>query len=78
VLLVPNQAIDVDRTNGTYSVMFVTGDSVEQVPVTIGLRDNQFTQIKSGLNAGDELAVGNTVPLATFSQAGDGPFGGDN
>lgn len=73
VLLVPNQAIDVDRTKGTYSVMLVTGDSVEQVPVTIGLRDNQFTQIKSGLNAGDELAVGNTIPLANFGPGGGGP-----
>lgn len=78
VLLVPNEAIDVDRTNGTYSVMLVAGDSVEQVPVTIGLRDNQFTQIKSGLNAGDEVVIGNAIPVANFGQGGDGPFGGGN
>lgn len=71
VLLVPNQAIDVDRTNGSYSVMLVAGDSVQQVPVMIGLRDNQFTQIKSGLSAGDELAVGNTIPLADFGPGAD-------
>lgn len=78
VLLVPNQAIDVDRTNGSYSVMLVVGDSVEQVPVMIGLRDNQFTQIKSGLSAGDELAVGNTIPLAEFGPGGEGPSGRGN
>lgn len=78
VLLVPNQAIDVDRTNGSYSVMLIVGDSVEQVPVMIGLRDNQFTQIKSGLSAGDELAVGNTIPLAEFGPGGEGPSGRGN
>jgi HlyD family secretion protein len=78
VLLVPNEAIDVDRTNGTYSVMIVAGDSFEQVPVTIGLRDDQFTQIKSGLNPEDELMVGNSIPVANFGSGGSGSFGGDN
>ena len=77
VLLVPNQAIDVDRTNGSYSVMLMVGDSVEQVPVTIGLRDNQYTQITSGLNAGDELIIGYSLPVAKFGpDREDGPFGG--
>lgn len=78
VLLVPNEAIDVDRTNGTYSIMLATGDSVEQVPVTIGLRDNQFTQIKGGLDAGDEIVINNAIPVANFGRGGDGPFGGGN
>ena len=79
VLLVPNRAIDVDRTNGTYSVMLVVGESVEEVPVTIGLRDSQYTQITSGLNEGDELMVGNASPVQDFgpgSEDGGGPFGG--
>jgi len=79
VLLVSNRAIDVDRTNGTYSVMLVVGDSVEEVPVTIGLRDSQYTQITSGLNEGDELMVGNAAPVQDFgpgSEDGGGPFGG--
>ncbi len=53
VLLVPNSAIQVDRTNGTYSVYLINGESIEQVPVTIGLRDSRFTEITSGLSAGD-------------------------
>jgi HlyD family secretion protein len=78
VLLVPNAAIEVDRASGTYSVNVVQRDAegnvtTETVNVTIGLRDNQFTQIVDGLNEGDEVAIGSIVaPQLDFS----GPFGG--
>jgi HlyD family secretion protein len=78
VLLVPNQAIDVDRTKGTYSVMVSVGESFEEVPVTIGLRDSQFTQITSGLKDGDELLIGNSVPLQRAGEGGPGFFGGED
>lgn len=70
VLLVPNAAINADRQAGTYSVNLLIDGEVQEVPVTIGLRDDEFTQITGGLNEGDELLVDNGVPVETF---GPGP-----
>jgi len=76
VLLVPNAAIHPDRRNGTYSVTVVRRDqqgALETVPVNveIGLKDNQFTQIVSGLVEGDEVLLG-TLSAPT-STGGFGP-----
>lgn len=66
VLLVPNQAINADRTAGTYSVTVINGDTQEEVPVTIGLRDNEFTEILDGLTAGDVVLVSSNIPTINF------------
>jgi HlyD family secretion protein len=66
VLLVPNRAIRVNRENGTYSVLLVNGETTQEVPVTIGLRDDENTQITSGLNPGDELALSSGVEVNSF------------
>lgn len=66
VLLVPNQAINADRSTGTFSVNLKVGDTVEKVPVTLGLRDNRNTEISSGLQEGDVLVIGNVAPRAQF------------
>jgi HlyD family secretion protein len=66
VLLVPNAAIQVNRNNGTYSAFLISGETVEEVPVTIGLRDANYTEILSGLSAGDQLSLsggGSSNPL---------------
>jgi len=63
ILLVPNQAINVDRTSGKYSVNLLLADgTTQEVPITIGLRDGRNTEVTSGLNAGDQLVVGNAAP----------------
>lgn len=77
VLLLPNRAIQADRAAGTYSVNRVTvaadgTETIDSVPVTIGLRDNRYTQITGGLAAGDVVQIGNALPVQTF-----GPAGGD-
>jgi multidrug efflux pump subunit AcrA (membrane-fusion protein) len=73
VLLAPNRAIQVDRGSGTYSVNRVIGaGQTEQVTVTIGLRDNQYTQITSGLEEGDEVVIGNAAPAVNIENL----FGG--
>ena len=65
VLLVPNQAINADRATGTFTVNLMVGEQeVEEIPVSIGLRDNSNTEIISGLQAGDELLITNGAPLA--------------
>lgn len=77
VLLAPNAAIQADRSNGTYSVTLVERDAAgnptyETVPVTIGLRDNRYTQIVSGVAEGDELLIGTIEADSPF---GPGPNG---
>jgi HlyD family secretion protein len=77
VLLVPNAALTVDRQAGTYTVNLVTGEAdgepvVEEMYVTIGLRDDEFTEIISGLVEGDRVVTGQLrAPTQRF-----GPFGG--
>jgi HlyD family secretion protein len=62
ILLVPNRAINADREKGTYSVNLVVGDTEQEIPVTIGARDDQNTQITSGLNTGDKILIGDNLP----------------
>ncbi|MCB9419093.1 MAG: HlyD family efflux transporter periplasmic adaptor subunit [Ardenticatenaceae bacterium] len=78
VLLVPNAAVNVDRTNGQYSVNLVTVDGSGQqtyteTAVTVGLHDAQNTQIVSGLNEGDQLLVGEIAPVVEFGPGRGGP-----
>jgi HlyD family secretion protein len=77
VLRLPNVAINVDRDAGTYNVNRVTADAagnqtIEEVEVTIGLRDGQYTQITSGLQEGDQVMVGNAIPELRFGPGGGG------
>ncbi|MEN8098477.1 MAG: efflux RND transporter periplasmic adaptor subunit, partial [Chloroflexota bacterium] len=64
VLLVPNRAVISDRAAGTYSVNLMDGDTIKQVPVTIGLRDGDYTEITSGLSEGDRIFVGDPDSFA--------------
>ena len=72
VLLISNRAINADRQAGTYTVNVIKEDgTTEEVEVTIGLRDGQFTQITSGLEEGDEVMVGNNIPTVEFGPPGE-------
>ncbi len=84
VLLLPNAAINANRSAGTFTVNLVRTDaagvqSFEEVPVTIGLRDASYTQITSGLEEGDRVLIGNQLPVQRFGppdgEGGGGPFG---
>jgi HlyD family secretion protein len=73
VLLVPNAAINADRRSGTYTVNLVTIDEngdqqIEEVEVVIGLRDGRFTQVTDGLVEGDQLLVGDNLPVFRFGE----------
>ncbi len=82
VLLVPNAAITADRRAGTYSVNLVVGEEegeplVETVAVTIGLKDDDFTEILSGISEGDIVLIGElAAPTIDFGAPGFGN-GGD-
>jgi HlyD family secretion protein len=82
VVLVPNTAVNVDRTSGEYSVTLVTTGSngeasYEEVSVSVGLHDSQYTQIIEGVAEGDQLLIGD-MPVQQFGpgqdNGGDRPF----
>jgi len=57
-VLVPNEAITVDREAGTYTVFKhrALGEA-EEVQFEVGLRDENYTQALSGVEAGDVLEL---------------------
>ncbi len=73
VLLVPNGAVTLD-TDGKYYVNLVSHGQIQKTEVKIGVHNTQYTQIVSGLNAGDEIQVsGLTAPVRNNNPGG---FGG--
>ncbi len=80
VLLVPNGAIRANRAEGTYTVNKVTGEAdsapqTELVAVTIGLRDETYTQVIEGLVPGDRVLIGE-LAAPTINFGGPPGFGG--
>jgi multidrug efflux pump subunit AcrA (membrane-fusion protein) len=77
VLLLPNQAIAADRAAGTYAVQRVVqtaeGMATNVVPVTIGVRNADFTEITSGLAEGDTVLLGNLSLETSGGQPSFGP-----
>jgi HlyD family secretion protein len=74
VLLVPNAAIQVDRQAGRYSVNLVVDGSVQEVPVTVGLHDDDHTQITGGIQEGDQVWIGE-IEAGLFDSDGGGFLG---
>jgi hypothetical protein len=78
VLLVPNAALTANREAGTYTVNLIRTEAdgtetITAVTVEIGLKDNKFTQITSGIVEGDELSIGELA--APVQRIGGGPGG---
>ncbi|HEY53631.1 MAG TPA: efflux RND transporter periplasmic adaptor subunit [Caldilineae bacterium] len=76
VLLVPNEAITADREAGRHYVNKIVstadgGVSTERVEVTIGLKDDDYTEITSGIQEGDRLS---TVIITTGVDEESGGF----
>ncbi len=57
VLLVPNRAVQRDRTTGQTFVHRIESGVVKKVEVRLGLRDDQRSEVLEGLNDNDELAI---------------------
>ena len=75
VLLVPNSALSADRSSDLYTVSRLNQDgSTTEVVVTIGPSDKEFTQITSGIEAGDELLI-NELEVPTIDLSSIGPGG---
>ena len=57
VLLLPSQAITLDRESGKYYVNLIADGEVRRVPVTIGMRDATYTEITGGRREGDRVLI---------------------
>ena len=84
-LLVSNRAVSADRETSQYFVDLVTDQGVKKTEVTIGVHNETYTQILSGLEDGDELLVNGSAPVMDFGpdsqsgpprSSGSGMFGG--
>jgi HlyD family secretion protein len=66
VLIVPNWAVRLDRETGNAYVNVLAADGrVSEVTIATGLRNEQFSEVLSGLNSGDVVVV--TSERSTFS-----------
>lgn len=60
VLIVPNWAVRLDRESGEAFVLRENADgTIAEVTVETGIRNEQFSELLSGLNAGDIVVVTN-------------------
>jgi len=78
VLMVPNTAID-QGSDGAYTVRVAqNGDAtnLKTVTVTVGVANDSYTEVKSGLSAGDVVVSGTTASTSSNSSSGGGLFGG--
>ncbi len=72
VLIAPNWAIRVNRDTGAAFVnRLIAAGVFEEVPITTGLRNEQFSEVVGGLEEGDTVVI--TSERETFSF-----FGGNN
>jgi len=75
VLAVPAAAIR--GVEGNYSVLVLTDGLPQAHPVTVGLMTSALVEIKSGLNAGDEVVIGTSSQQRTTTTSnGFGPGAG--
>jgi HlyD family secretion protein len=59
VLLVPNRAVQLERETGKTFVERVVGADLVRTEVQLGLRDEQFSEVREGLSEGETLAIRN-------------------
>ena len=73
VLLVPSTAVKTANDGSAYVLMEPTGEGADAVPreqaVSIGLSDDQNTEIISGINEGDRVAVSSSKQSAAASSS---------
>ena len=58
--MLPNRVIRIDRQTGQPYVEKIVDGVPQRVDIEIGLRNEQFSEVVSGLEVGDEIAVRRT------------------
>ena len=56
-LLIPNWALRFDPETGEVFVIVIEGESLERRPITLGLRNDTFSQVLSGLQPGESISA---------------------
>ncbi len=72
VLLVPNRAVQRDRDTGQTFVERITPEGLQKVEVRLGLRDEQRSEVRAGLEEGDVLAIRRVSSLQRLQQTFSG------
>jgi HlyD family secretion protein len=57
VLLIPNRSIQIDRSTGRAFVEKMVDGIPTRTEVQLGARNEQFSEVLSGLSEGDVLAI---------------------
>ena len=57
VVLVPNWAIRRDRNTGQTYVGLLRSGVIEEVSITLGERDDEYSEVRAGVQPGDVVAV---------------------
>jgi HlyD family secretion protein len=74
VLLVPNRAVQRNRESGRTFVERLVEGVPQQVEIRLGLRDEQQSEVRAGLEEGDEIAIRKVSSLQRL-QDSFGSFG---
>jgi HlyD family secretion protein len=74
VVTVPNEALK--ESEGIYKVMVKTSDKPKEVEVEVGLAGPDVTEIRSGLNEGEEVVTRTIEPEKAEATNPFNPFGG--
>jgi len=72
VLLVPNRAIQRERDTGLTMVERVKDGKPQRVEIRLGLRNDQQSEVREGLNEGDQIAIRKVSSLEQLQRS----FGG--
>lgn len=57
VVVIPNRSVQIDRSNGRTYVEKIVDGIPTSTEVQLGARNEQYSQVVSGVNAGDVLAI---------------------
>ena len=72
VLLVPNRAVQRDRETGKTFVERLVGGTPGSVEIRLGLRDELQSEVRAGLEEGDQIAIRNASSLQKLQQTFSG------
>lgn len=73
VVLAPNWAIRRDRVTGQAFASVLRDGQIQEVEVALGLRNESFSQVVSGLSEGDTVAIQTTREQFSFFGGGQQP-----
>lgn len=72
VLMIPNRAVQFERETGRTFVERLVNGEPQRVEVRLGLRDEQRSEVREGLNEGDQIIIRSRTGLQQLQQT----FGG--